>query len=669
MQAGLIGVIAALGLGAAAPASAAPLRFSITEGLTRNAFLQDGPVAAHLVLTARPRVRLLVAFPAGNSGAAIWFAPTERPVRWGPIARLRAAKPPSPALHGITADLSADAPQLEIKQALVGGVRSLRDYEDNGALAPVLLAKPEVSGQTISWARDRLDGAAGYNLSVTVLAGRLEAPTGGPLRLVAPPHGRLKLRVTAFTGETPLTPIPARDLLTPAAAGDRRLADALAFLTYDEKMLAGSWRFDTYFGRDTLMSVRLLSQALSPRASEAALGAVLARVNAAGEVAHEEEIGDYAVLQRLLRNQPPSAEPRYDYRPVDGAYMLAPVLAHYLLETPAGRERAAAFLARPGVREALLRNVHWVMAQAAPFADHPEAKALIALKPGIPVGEWRDSLEGLGHGRYPYDVDAVLVPAALQAIARLAGSGLLDGADPPPDPGHDLAARAEAMAKAWMEQAPPLFEVSLDAEAARQAVTRYARAIGVDPDGPAAALGPGPLRFHALALNAAGRPIPVLHSDEGFALLFLEPDPADLEVRVETLMRPFPAGLMTGAGMVVADAAYADERLQPLFDNSHYHGAVVWSWQQALFIAGLDRQLERRDLPAGVRATLRDARRRLWAVVEATRPVRNSELWSWSYKHRRYRIEPFGQRGADKAESDAAQLWSTVYLGLRQASR
>ena len=47
-------------------------------------------------------------------------------------------------------------------------------------------------------------------------------------------------------------------------------------------------------------------------------------------------------------------------------------------------------------------------------------KNLIALKEGVPVGQWRDSNDGLGGGRYPYDVNTALMPAALRAIAELA---------------------------------------------------------------------------------------------------------------------------------------------------------------------------------------------------------------------------------------------------------
>ena len=90
---------------------------------------------------------------------------------------------------------------------------------------------------------------------------------------------------------------------------------------------------------------------------------------------------------------------------------------------------------------------------------------------------------------------------------------------------------------------------------------------------------------------------------------------------------------------------------------------MIWSWQQALFAAGIDRQL-RRDLPAPVRAALTRARTTLWSAIERSRDMRTSELWSWSHSNGVYRVEPFGRPGADADESNAAQLWSTVYLGL-----
>ncbi|MHB8816316.1 MAG: hypothetical protein ACYDAE_24045, partial [Steroidobacteraceae bacterium] len=180
-----------------------------------------------------------------------------------------------------------------------------------------------------------------------------------------------------------------------------------------------------------------------------------------------------------------------------------------------------------------------------------------------------------------------------------------------------------------------------------------------------AALGPGALRFHALSLSASGEPVPVMHSDEGFLLLFADPEPQVLDAIVSVLMRPFPAGLMTGVGMVVANPVFCAPELQKQFSRNAYHGTVVWSWQQALFAAGLARQLERHDLPASVRADLVKAQRVLWSAIEATRSMQNAELWSWSYEAGHYQLRPFGSSASDADESNAAQLWSTVYLAVR----
>lgn len=67
---------------------------------------------------------------------------------------------------------------------------------------------------------------------------------------------------------------------------------------------------------------------------------------------------------------------------------------------------------------------------AKPFAEaggNTDYRNLIALEDGCPVGQWRDSDDGLGGGRYPYDVNTALMPAALRAIAELARAGALDG--------------------------------------------------------------------------------------------------------------------------------------------------------------------------------------------------------------------------------------------------
>lgn len=640
------------------------IAYQITEGQNLNAFVRSGPVAAHLLLRAGNDPRILIAFPAGNSGVGLWFDRTAQPVQW----RLERAPLPISvgALNGVVAIASVNAPSLTIKQAVLSNVRFLRDYQAVGRFPAEVAAQASISGDAIRFRRNRLDGAPGYELGLRVLHGRVES---GVIRAGA--DGRIRLEITALTGDTPLTPLPIGEILNARAAADPAARNALSFLSYREKFLAGSWRFNTYFGRDTLMSVRLLMPALRPSAIEAGLNSVLARLSPGGEVSHEEGISEFAIIQnRKAGRAGDTAE--LDYKMIDDDYMLAPVLTEYV--RGAGTARAKAYFAKrlkseatPGTTEAvgitLVRNLRFVLTQATPFAQAPSARTLVAIKDGYMAGQWRDSDEGIGRGRYPFDVNAALVPAALDAADELLKAGLLDPYLTTAD--RTLFAKAGAMARIWHDRAAPFFRIDYSAAEARERIAAYSATVGVPPEPAIAALGNQAAAYHAISLDADGKPVPVVHSDEGFVLLFGHPSPADLDTYVGALMRPFPAGLLTGIGMLTANPAFVDTAAQARFLPGAYHGTVVWSWQQALFAAGLERQLARRDLPSAVRAKLVRAQSSLWAVINATRGLQSSELWSWKYANGRYQVVPFGAGRDDVDESNAAQLWSTVYLAVQ----
>ena len=367
-----------------------------------------------------------------------------------------------------------------------------------------------------------------------------------------------------------------------------------------------------------------------------------------------------------------SDTPIFDYAMIDGNYLLAPVIAAYLLDDPEGKKRASAYLradvgaygnTRTSAGQALIHNLRLVATSAAHFATDPRYSNLVALKPGRATGQWRDSEDGIGGGRYPYDVNAVLVPAALEATTRLLESGLLDPFLAAGD--RKLLSQTAADAKTWRKRAPSLFNMTIDNANARAAVDSYARQIGVPAADALAALGADSVSFHAISLDASGKPVPIVNSDETLELLFATPSPAALDRDVESVIRPFPLGLMTDAGMVVANPVFAADAVKARFTNHAYHGTVVWSWQQALFASGLGRQLERTDLPKSVKQHLLAAQQTLWRAIAATQSVRNSELWSWRFEGGRYRIAPFGASGTDADESNAAQLWSSVYLAVR----
>jgi hypothetical protein len=659
--------------GATPAAGAAPFHFEVKEGQNLNYFLRDGKTAAHLVLRSGQDPRILVAFPAGNSGVGLWFQRQEATAQWvvdsAPTALVERDSSGRP-LYGIRFETSIATRNLVPAQAVLSSVRVLRDYQSLGTVPGEVVVRPEASGNTLTWARNRLDGAAGYRLVVEVIDGRLLAD--GRIS-AAGIDGRIKLRVTALSGEVPLTPLSGAALLNGKESQDERARETLTFLSYKEKFLAGSWRFNTYFGRDTLMSVRLLMPVLAPEASEAALRAVLARLAGDGEVAHEEAIGEFAVLSHKRQDGSLGDAPIFDYGMIDGNYLLAPVIAAYLLDDPEGKKRASAYLrddvgaygnTRTSGGQALIRNLRLVATSAAHFATDPRYGNLVALKPGRATGQWRDSEDGIGGGRYPYDVNAVMVPAALEATTRLLDSGLLDPFLVASD--RKLLSHTAADAKIWRTRAPSLFNMTIDNASARAAIDSYTRQIGVPAADALAALGADSVNFHAISLDASGKPVPIVNSDETLELLFATPSPTDLDRDVASVIRPFPLGLMTDAGMVVANPVFADDAVKARFTNHAYHGTVVWSWQQALFASGLGRQLERTDLPKSVKQHLLAAQQTLWRAIAATQSVRSSELWSWRFEGGHYRIAPFGASGTDADESNAAQLWSSVYLAVRQ---
>src|SRR5580698_8093680 len=175
------------------------LSFDVNEGANLNSFLREGPVAAHLLLRSGLDPRILVAFPAGNSGVGLWFRHGADPVSWELIGR------PQPlierdargrALYGMSAEARVKgAKTLSVKQAVLSSVRVLRDYQALGTFPAEVAATATVEGSTITWARDRLDGAAGYRLTVRVTRGSLQAD-----RVIAASDGRIELRITALSG-------------------------------------------------------------------------------------------------------------------------------------------------------------------------------------------------------------------------------------------------------------------------------------------------------------------------------------------------------------------------------------------------------------------------------------------------------------------------------------
>jgi hypothetical protein len=643
------------------------LQFDIAEPGVEHHFYRQGAVAAHLQANRGTRPRLIVAFPAGNTGMGLWFESGGQPAGLGivPGTRLDGVER-ADGMRGITARLRSDAARLDIGDAVLANIRTLRDYVTGGGktLAPEFVARIDSEGgrnPSLTLRRTSVEGKHHLELRIVPERGTRLVTQGGRSALVAGPDGHVHMTVTALADYAPLTPFAMADLLT-ADAADRPLdKQALAFLASAENFSAGSWRFLTYFGRDTLLATSMLMPVLQPGAIEAALGSVLERLAPDGTVAHEDAIGEFAVLQNRRSPRPPAdiEAPIRDYKMVDGDFLLAPVLAAYLLDDPRGKARSGAFLARrttagPTFLAQLNTNLDRVLQLATPFASHPDFSNLIALNRLSPVGNWRDSSNGLGGGRYPFDVNVALVPAALRAAERLYRSGLLGER-------QAAAARAAGLAGPWQDT-QRLFAMTVPAAQARTQVQAYARAEGLDP-APAVAAITSTVFYDALALGASGQPIPVMHSDASFVLQFGAPPAAYLDTVAAQLSMPFPAGLRTAAGIVVANPAYAPEAVQRGFTRKDYHGTVVWSWQQAMLASGVRRQLARTDLPAPTRTALLAAEQALWQGILAAQERSAGELWSWQARDGKAALAMW--ESSDGDEACAAQLWSTVYLAIK----
>lgn len=344
-------------------------------------------------------------------------------------------------------------------------------------------------------------------------------------------------------------------------------------------------------------------------AIEAVISAVLERIDRTdGTVCHEEVIGDYATYLNL-KDGSTSTEPRCDYKMVDTDYFLPIAMQNYFVDTEAGKQRSNAFLNTTATFLAQNEGLSYeelaeltmqkiLSATAAFAADGGQViDNLIRLREGEGVGEWRDSGNGLGGGRIPYDVNTALAPAGLRAIAALSRAGFF--------PNHpDWAETADRYAQVWEDSTLQFFEVIVPQSEAVSLVQSYVAdsklPIPANTDNIT-----GDVTYYGVALdgNAAAstspRVVPVMNTDDCFRLFFLNTTnqaqlSAFLSQTADHILRPFPVGLASDVGLFVANPAYAGNAgFAAGFSRGDYHGTVVWGWQLAMMGAGLGRQLER----------------------------------------------------------------------------
>jgi hypothetical protein len=641
-----------------------------------------------------------VAWPAGNSGVVVFFSPkggengtlaislTNSSSTGNQLDAVFEKAGSGNPVVGVTGSIELNT-TATLDLAILGSIRTIRDFTEGPSLLQPSIQnsiKFTVKGNdTIELTRLWLDNTTTTTLTFTSTSGATPKINNQTVDLEAGTY-----TFNASFNYPQLKQLDNQEILDPSAqslqAQNLTQVDSLSFLSYTDKLLAGGWRFLTYFGRDTMISLLLTEPILSTgqgSATEAVIGAVLERLNKTdGSACHEETIGDYATYLNLQENITSTA-PQYDYKMIDSDYYLPVILADYLTKNSNGQSRADAFLSKKATvnpanagltyHQLALINAEKIMNTSAPFAaPGGQTKAnLIHLKDGQVVGEWRDSEFGIGGGRIPYDVNTALVPAALNAIASLASAGFF--------PEHaDWNETAAQYAQVWEDQTLSFFEISVPAAEARDLVDSYVSNNSLPFPSHADTIN-STVTYHALSLDGNNNQsqVKVMNTDDCFRLFLLNTTSDSqlssfLSQTADHILNPFPVGLRTELGLVVANPAYGGDPVYAAnWTRADYHGTVVWSWQLSMMAKGLERQIGRcQDEKLQwcgnetIKGKVVQAYNVLWDTIEANQAYLTNEVWSWTFSDGAFEFTPFGDLST--TESDVVQLWSLTFLAVRR---
>lgn len=697
-----------------------PTALQLSDPPYENYFFSDCNTAAQVVITSpEPQSnlsiispRLIVAWPAGNSGACAFFEPQN-----GVNGSLAISLVPSPIGTNLSSVLipisDSQDPSVGVQGVLrfnssarltvpiLGSVRNIREFTEGPSLLrpiiqdAIVLTTTDDGGASLS--RLWLDNVTTMTLSFSPQDDGSIQIDGDEILFSSGDH-----MFSAHFNYPQLEQLTPQEVLNPSSQSLAiEMADqatSLAFLSYTDKLLAGAWRFLTYFGRDSMISALLLEPVLSQgdgSAIEAVIGAVLERTNKTdGSACHEETIGDYATYLNIERNIS-STEADFDYNMIDTDYFLPVLMQRYFLQSSTGMPRVGEFLARKaGQVNAANQNLTYgdlarvnaerVMDLAAPFAapGNQTQDNLIRLKDDTIVGQWRDSTYGSGGGRIPYDVNTALVPAALRAIASLSrfNSSIYAGHE-------DWAILADRYAQVWEDETLTLFQVTIPVEEARNRLNTFASTSDFYNGPSHADTLDNDVNYYGLALQGNNDivNVDVMNTDDCFRLFLLNTTndaqlASFLNQSALNILRPFPAGLTTSVGVVVANPALADaDVLRTNFTNSAYHGTVIWSWQLAMIARGFETQLGRcngEQAPAfctddAVYGNVKGAYNALWDNLEQNDQYLAQEVWSWEYRDDDFQFTPLGSLPpppgvSGGTESNIRQLWSLTFLAVER---
>ena len=622
--------------------------------------VRQGRTAAHINLdSSDAQPNIFFAFPEGNSGTALWFDNPQS------NANLKFSNSPrevsgSGNLHGFEVNVRASTTELVLQDVVLGTMRDIRDRELNaGQWSPghqMPMADKVVQGRKILMHQKSTNRKYDYILEVEVLGDTSIVQNGSEVRLTSP--SEVKIKVTSMTNETQLTPIPLDRIFKPEflAKADPKRLEALSFLFYEEKLMAGSPRYFSLFGRDSLISTTLLMEHMLPEGIEKVLGANFSAMNPrTGQASHETHEGEFAAKERRQKHQKFIGidDAIHDYKMIDDDFLLANLMLRYIKAYP---ERSKTFVEQKDARgfeikSLVMKNFDLVNKKTAAFAKNPVYSNLIHLTPGHSTGQWRDSENGLGGGIYPFDVNVAFVPGTLKNMRDVLASKQT--------PFYDVekANEYDAAFNVWNSKALPLFMVRIEASQAAKYAEPFLKRLGLDPANFAAAPKED-IVFPGISLDKNGVPVPIMHSDDSMMMSFGHPSKEYLKIATQRLTMPFPYGLTTPVGVLVANPVFAPVELQMKFGAEHYHGMVSWAMVEDVYNAGLSRQLARPDLDANLKQDLARSKQIIQHVLNVKSSLGGVEVVTIIYKNGKAIAQPF----KGDAKSNPLQLWS--YLGL-----
>lgn len=266
--------------------------------------------------------RIVVAWPAGNSGVVTYFGGNGTNETLGltvvnstvgsPLGSIyEPATATQNATVGISMQIDFNA-SASLNLATLGSIRTIRDWPST--LHPELQEMNYTTGTdgSVTMSRLWLDNITTTWLSfVPVSGGTVDVVNGTNTTLVFESGSYLLNASFNYPQLVQMTPdqiftSESSDLVTTETLE----VNSLTFLSYTTKFLAGGWHFLTYFGRDSMISALLLFPVLSQgngSSVETVISAAIERLEYRdGAVCHEEVIGYVPFLVHLAFTDNPA---------------------------------------------------------------------------------------------------------------------------------------------------------------------------------------------------------------------------------------------------------------------------------------------------------------------------------------------------------------------------